>query len=108
MKEKFVVEGANFVATIAFDTEHCGCPFKEAATRVLEYVFRHGPDSEESGNFNLMCKKREAPSVGLILSVCREGEVGDDTKLRYVKTSVAAENAGLLEIVRLLKEQGLP
>lgn len=105
---KYVVEGANFVATIAFDDENCGDPYMEAATRVVENVFGHGPDSEESENFNMLIKEGQEPALGFIISICKEGEIGDDSKLKYVSCKTVAKNAGLLNMVRFYDSIGMP
>ena len=98
--EQYIVEGANFVATVMVDAELCNCPFIEAATKTLEYVFRHGPDSENPDNFFLMRKDHNGPSVGDFMGICKEGDIGNDEKMMHVKTVAVAENAGVLEIAR--------
>lgn len=105
---RYIVEGANFVATIVLNTEHFDDPKMEAATRALENIFRHGPDSEDSDSFGLMCKKGETPAVGFILVVWEDGYIGDESKKRTLNANTVAKNAGLLELVRFYESVGMP
>ena len=107
----YIVEGANFVATLPIDEDiytNDGTPatnaYLEAATKTLEYIFRHGPDNPD--DFNLMKKDGQSPGVGLIMSICKDGEYGDENKLAYVMTVTAAQNAGCLELVRHFTKDG--
>lgn len=108
---RYIVEGANFVATVVVDEDvftnsggKATNAYLEAATKVIEYVFRHGPDSGE--DFDLLIKDGLEPAVGVIMSICKDGEIGDQDKLSYVKTATAAENAGCLELVRHFEKKG--
>lgn len=101
----YIVEGANFVAYVPIDEEiftndgtRQTSAYVEAVTRTLEYIFRHGPDTAD--DFDLRMKEGEEPAVGIIMSVCKDGEIGDPDKLQYIKTSSVCQNAGCLEILR--------
>lgn len=107
----YIVEGRNFVATLPIDEDiftNDGTlatnAYLEAATKTLEYIFRHG--SNNPGDFNLMMKNGQTPGVGLIMSICKDGELGDPNKLHYAETAVAAQNAGCLELVRHFTKTG--
>ena len=102
---RYVVEGANFLVFVTVDEDvftddgtAATNAYLEAATRTLENIFRHGPDHSES--FGLRMKQGEEPAIGIIMSVCKDGEIGDNEKLCFVKSAVAAQNAGCLELVR--------
>lgn len=102
---QYIVEGANFLATVIVDEElfcNDGTPktnaYLEAATKTLENIYRHGPDHDDG--FNLLVKKGEALAVASVLIVCKNGDLGNDKKQRVIKTAEAAQNAGVLELYR--------
>ena len=110
---RYLVEGGNFVATVVIDEDifsNEGTPttnaYLEAATRTIENIFRHGPDHGEQ--FDLLIKEGVQPAVGCVMSICKDGELGDPLKQHWVKTATAAQNAGVLELVRHFTDEGWP
>ena len=108
---RYIVDGANFVATLVIDEElfpnngtEAGNAYLEAATRTIENIYRHGPDDVEE--FDLLLKRDDSPTVGVLMSICKDGEIGEDNKLHFIKTAIAAQNAGVLELVRHFEEHG--
>ncbi len=104
-RTQYIVEGANFVATVIVDEElftNDGTrktdAYMEAATKTIENMFRHGPDHDDG--FNLLVKKDEMPGLGVSLDVCKNGDIGIAKKNCLISTAEAAENAGVLEVYR--------
>lgn len=108
---KYIVEGANFLATVVVDEDiftNDGSPFMdayvEAATRTIENVFRHGPDNADE--FDILLKRGDKPAFPILLGVCKEGELNNPKCMVPVSTSQAAQNAGVLELARKGKMLG--
>jgi len=104
MKENFIVEGANWDATILIDTELHDNPLMEAATQIIEVLFGDGPDSEKSHEIEVHMTDEDSPNLGLIVCVYKEQDRGNEEKRHYVKSKILAQNAGLTELAKLLEE----
>lgn len=104
MQEEYIVEAVNFVAHVGVDLDLCDCPYMEAATRALENVFRPPPSITAVTNYLKLLKKPGiVPIVGSNVFVWKNGDIGDDKKVKVIPTKDVARNAGLLEIVRELE-----
>jgi hypothetical protein len=102
MKEKIIIHGANFKASVMVDPSICQNIYMEAATRVMENTFGHGPDSELSDEFNIEMEDDDLPSLGPIMCCHKEGiSMDDENNAYWVFTERVAENAGLPEIVKM-------
>jgi len=104
MKEKFIVEGANWEASIMVDTEIHEHPHMEAATQALENIFRDGPDSELSDEFNIKMTDDDPPALGLVVKCVKDGQQGNELEEMWMRSSALAENAGLLNLAKDMKQ----
>ena len=102
MIQKITVEGANLKATVSINTDICGNPYTEAATKALEMVFGNGPDTADEAEI-ILENPLEAPNVGFIMKEYNVGDENDEDKHFYVLTRKIAENAGLPWMVEQLK-----
>ena len=102
-KQEYVIEGANFMAVVLVEVELCGCPYLEAATLVLEKAFGNGPFVQKKDGFQLMVKHRLTPAVSKRMFVWKNGDIGNDKKMKVINTREAALNAGRLDLAQFLE-----
>lgn len=106
MKEKYFVEGANWIASIAVDTEVVGDPYMEAATQCVEKLFKSNPEelsTLESDDFHLYQNRdNETLSLGLVVYVYPMKNNLKESEYKYIRTKVVAENAGLIQLVSFM------
>lgn len=104
MKEKFIVEGANWEASIMVDTSIHETPHFEAATQAFEIIFGKGADAELSDEFDVIMKDEDNPNLGLIVCCFKESDRGSDDKTYWILSRVIAENAGLDDLAKEMFE----
>jgi len=106
MKEKYIVEGANFKATVLIDADlfnRKGDAYMDACTTVMERLYRNGPDTDEEFEL-IMDEGEEDPGFGVIMSCYKDGDEDSEDSHFWMRTKKIAENAGITEVANHFAE----
>lgn len=94
---------SNWQITLEVDDEICGDIYMEGATRAIETVFGHGPDTADSVNIIIPDPMQE-PNLGFIVQVYKAEDEADEEKHKYVRSLIPARDAGIGWLVKQLEE----
>ena len=106
MKTNIKVTGSNWSYVIGVDSETCGNPHMEAATKALEVLFS---ENDEFDAPTLEMWDDEEPNVGELMCTCDNSLPENEDNIRYVSTLSVAENASLTwlrDIIQKAEEEG--